>query len=781
VYLDDEEDQCTISSNEELREAIRLTKAAGRPSLKIFVGTNTIPCASSSDASSDVSSVHNASCNSLVPTKESIPTFTESRTLPISAQVLDSLKTEQLLNEALSEMEDLKREVDSTEDGFLMVEKDEDEDFVKELIKSQMQESRRSMQNSTPTPVKGEDEEKDMLEHSIKSIDAPSPISNFLQTPSPSKTTSEVELETPVGEVAPPMETPVINEDVVKENISTSEPAQENSVPEVIQESNSVEAVEKVIQDDATASVPAPVETVPDVTSTFRTLLEQQNVLAAFALIPQVLQVPEVLRLVSEWSQSIIDGIVSAFYESALMSGKLTEALEAAIKHVPDFSKFKASIVDFFESHVYHSLPPPSLEHSRVTCDGCGMKPILGNRFKCFICPDFDLCNSCYEVSDHHPLHPFILLRNADHSLVIRNSVPFAGDGHFFAPPQNAQQHQNHRHHGRGHHHGRGEREGHHGRRKDHHAVPFGGDGGHFFAPPHHAQQHQNHRHHGRGHHHGRGEREGHHGRREDHHGRREDHDDWKAGKLAKKLVKHALKNLGKGIEVTEEMVNNLVQSVCSTPCPEKISLDIPSSSVSAPSKGTEKSSPQNSSVTAPTMIFNSQFVDHVTIPEGVNVIPETKFTKTWRVQNIGSTAWRSVRLVPVGGSSFQGPAFVDVPNALPNAFVDINVPLVAPPSSGRYVGYWRLINADGNRFGDRIWVDITVNEAAPALVLPSAPVTTLPVISLPSPPAPEYKYGAALQSVMELELSDDIDMWMRYLEETSGDVDQAVGQFLNR
>ncbi len=62
---------------------------------------------------------------------------------------------------------------------------------------------------------------------------------------------------------------------------------------------------------------------------------------------------------------------------------------------------------------------------------------------------------------------------------------------------------------------------------------------------------------------------------------------------------------------------------------------------------------------------------------------------------------------------------------------------------------------------------------------LSSAPVITLPVITLPSPPAPECKYGAALQSVMELELSDDIDMWKRYLEETDGDVEQAVGRFL--
>merc|ERR1719230_2012799 len=34
--------------------------------------------------------------------------------------------------------------------------------------------------------------------------------------------------------------------------------------------------------------------------------------------------------------------------------------------------------------------------HYGVTCDGCDMKPIVGNRYKCLVQDDYDLCESCH-------------------------------------------------------------------------------------------------------------------------------------------------------------------------------------------------------------------------------------------------------------------------------------------------------------------------------------------------------------------------------------------------
>ena len=44
--------------------------------------------------------------------------------------------------------------------------------------------------------------------------------------------------------------------------------------------------------------------------------------------------------------------------------------------------------------------------HSNVMCDGCGMLPIKGWRYKCSICDDYNLCENCEEKSRHN--HPFL-------------------------------------------------------------------------------------------------------------------------------------------------------------------------------------------------------------------------------------------------------------------------------------------------------------------------------------------------------------------------------------
>ena len=50
--------------------------------------------------------------------------------------------------------------------------------------------------------------------------------------------------------------------------------------------------------------------------------------------------------------------------------------------------------------------------HNRVECDNCGMNPIVGIRYKCYISPDFDFCENC-EASVPHP-YPFIKIRDSE-------------------------------------------------------------------------------------------------------------------------------------------------------------------------------------------------------------------------------------------------------------------------------------------------------------------------------------------------------------------------------
>ncbi|KYQ91936.1 hypothetical protein DLAC_07176 [Tieghemostelium lacteum] len=47
--------------------------------------------------------------------------------------------------------------------------------------------------------------------------------------------------------------------------------------------------------------------------------------------------------------------------------------------------------------------------HYHITCDVCLQSPILGDRYKCTMCPDFDMCSSCFgnKTKIHDPNHQF--------------------------------------------------------------------------------------------------------------------------------------------------------------------------------------------------------------------------------------------------------------------------------------------------------------------------------------------------------------------------------------
>ncbi|MCO5564796.1 hypothetical protein L7F22_018464 [Adiantum nelumboides] len=61
-------------------------------------------------------------------------------------------------------------------------------------------------------------------------------------------------------------------------------------------------------------------------------------------------------------------------------------------------------------------------------CDGCSTVPIVGRRWHCNICPDFDLCEACYEVMDGDRLPP---PHSRDHPMLaipIDNDIGVSGE-----------------------------------------------------------------------------------------------------------------------------------------------------------------------------------------------------------------------------------------------------------------------------------------------------------------------------------------------------------------
>merc|ERR1712228_47224 len=63
--------------------------------------------------------------------------------------------------------------------------------------------------------------------------------------------------------------------------------------------------------------------------------------------------------------------------------------------------------------------------HFGVECDLCGMYPIIGDRYKCSICPDWDCCTACEPKHDH----PLIKFKKASKQ---HQNASFKGLGELF-------------------------------------------------------------------------------------------------------------------------------------------------------------------------------------------------------------------------------------------------------------------------------------------------------------------------------------------------------------
>jgi len=96
-------------------------------------------------------------------------------------------------------------------------------------------------------------------------------------------------------------------------------------------------------------------------------------------------------------------------------------------------------------------------------------------------------------------------------------------------------------------------------------------------------------------------------------------------------------------------------------------------------------------------------FITDVTIPDGTGMAGGTTFTKTWRLQNVGTCTWTtSYRLVFSGGDYMGATASAfNLPTSVsPGATIDVSVNLTAPITAGNFIGYWKLRNASGTDFG---------------------------------------------------------------------------------
>ncbi len=96
-------------------------------------------------------------------------------------------------------------------------------------------------------------------------------------------------------------------------------------------------------------------------------------------------------------------------------------------------------------------------------------------------------------------------------------------------------------------------------------------------------------------------------------------------------------------------------------------------------------------------------FVADVTIPDGTVLTGGTTFTKTWRLQNVGSCTWTTSYKMVFSGGDYMGASasMFNLPTSVaPGGTIDLSVNLTAPITAGNFIGYWKLRNASGADFG---------------------------------------------------------------------------------
>lgn len=102
-----------------------------------------------------------------------------------------------------------------------------------------------------------------------------------------------------------------------------------------------------------------------------------------------------------------------------------------------------------------------------------------------------------------------------------------------------------------------------------------------------------------------------------------------------------------------------------------------------------------------------------VTIPDGTQVNPGAKFTKTWEFLNNGTCPWIGYTLKFAAGDQMSAPLSAPVAETLLKEKVQVSVELTAPTANGSYTGYFTLNNPNGKDVPIGIektfWVKINV------------------------------------------------------------------------
>jgi Ig-like domain-containing protein len=123
---------------------------------------------------------------------------------------------------------------------------------------------------------------------------------------------------------------------------------------------------------------------------------------------------------------------------------------------------------------------------------------------------------------------------------------------------------------------------------------------------------------------------------------------------------------------------------------------------------------------------YGLSFVSDVSIPDNTPVTAGQAFTKTWKLKNAGTCAWDAgFKFAFTGGDAMGGTTYT-LPSAVAaGAVTDISVAMTAPSKTGTLRGNWRMSTANGQFFGDEVYVQVVIGGGAAATNTSGAPAAT--------------------------------------------------------
>ena len=104
-------------------------------------------------------------------------------------------------------------------------------------------------------------------------------------------------------------------------------------------------------------------------------------------------------------------------------------------------------------------------------------------------------------------------------------------------------------------------------------------------------------------------------------------------------------------------------------------------------------------------------YLDDVTVPDGSIFVPGDEIVKTWAVRNDGDCTWSDkFSLRYIDGSAMEADSRQSLPALEPGEEGEVTVVFTAPQNAGSYYSGWQAYDAQGNAFGDNIYIEIYVD-----------------------------------------------------------------------